>query len=143
KKRTLGASVAILREANTAFGVRSKVSKDNGASTYDPIDLPFPISISQLAAHSHKNGKRGLSLPHTDFVPKELPVRDLNFLDAVPPYDPQAAASIASQALREILTTIDQARVRYVGIVATDARDVVFLTSLLRTECPNVMVFTT
>jgi ABC-type multidrug transport system fused ATPase/permease subunit len=146
--------VAILREANTGFGAQSKFSqsefrrsklseRDNPYKVllgHDPIDLPFPISISQLAA---QGGKPAVVLPRTDFVEPKLPVRDLNHLDAVPPYDPESAASTAGHSLRAILTTIEQTRVRYVGIVATDARDVVFLTRLLRTQCPNVRVFTT
>jgi hypothetical protein len=149
KNKNLDEKVAILREANTGYGVQSshdevddKQLKDLGV-TRQLIDLPFPISISQLAAASQKDGKPGVVLPHTDYVGPKLPVRDQNQLDAVPPFDPETAAATAGQSLREIMTTIERARVRYVGIVATDARDVVFLAKFLRTNCPNVRVFTT
>jgi hypothetical protein len=127
--------VAILREANTAFGVRASSSHN------DAIDLPFPMSISQLQVEQARTAKA--VLPQTEFVEPKAPSRDMNQLDAIPPYDPETAASTAGQNLRAIMRTIDQARVRYVGIVATDTRDVVFLNRLLRKECPNVRVFTT
>lgn len=155
--------VAILRESNTGFGAlagmawkdtQDKTSPEGAAGKESVrytlplpegealLDLPFPISISQLPA-SLEVGKAGVSLPHTDFVEPRLPVRDRSRFDAVPAYDPEAAASTAGQTLRAIMTTIDRARVRYVGILASDTRDVVFLNRLLQKECPSVRVFTT
>ena len=138
--------VAILREANTGFGAQTaQYGKNTLFGDYlsdDVIDLPFPSSISQLAAEQDRNTKP--LLPHTDFVePKILQVPDATQLDAIPPYDPQAAAAMAGERLRAIMDTIERARVRYVGIVATDARDVVYLTRLLQKQCPNARVFTT
>ena len=138
--------VAILREANTGFGAQVKGNKEL-FDDYLPknervIDLPFPSSISQLAVEQERNSKP--LLPHTDFVEPKIPqLRDPTQLDAVPPYDLQAAAAMAGQRLRAILRTIERANVRYVGIIATDARDVVYLTRLLQKECPNTRVFTT
>jgi hypothetical protein len=160
-KEKIAHQVAILREANTGFGAqanqygRRQDGKKGGGDDSGPtdssvfdafiledvIDLPFPSSISQLAADQDHNTKP--LLPNTNFVEPKIPVRGLTQLDAVPPYDPQTAASTAGQRLRAILTTINGAGVRYVGIIATDARDVVFLTRLLQKECPNARVFTT
>jgi hypothetical protein len=145
--------VAMLREADTGFGIRVDPANQNkknrnGRAFNDfvaekPIDLPFPISVSQLQVEQERLGKSGVVLPHTEFVEPKLPVRDQTQLDAIPPYDPESAGSTAGQSLRMIMTTINREHVRYVGIVATDTRDVVFLNRLLRKECPNVRVFTT
>jgi hypothetical protein len=140
REKRIGDQIAILREANTGFGESAKSIPFDGYVTYPVIDLPFPSSISQLAVVQDQNAKP--LLPRTDFVEPKLPVRDLNQLDAVPPYDPDSAASTAGQRLRAIMTTITRARVRYVGIVSSDARDVVFLTRLLQKECPDARVFT-
>jgi hypothetical protein len=144
--------VAILRETNTGFGAQVALqsapdsTREKTRDRYVEghiIDLPFPMSISQLQVDVERTAKRGPVLPHTEFVEPRFPVRDLTQLDAIPPYDPESAAAFAGQGLRAICTTIQRARVRYVGIVATDSRDVVFLTRLLRQECPNVRVFST
>src|SRR5262249_14201196 len=109
--------VAILREANTAFGAQALQSgeqiglhtNDSSYLTQGVIDLPFPMSISQLAVEQEKGVKT--FLPQTGFVEPRLPVRDQTHLDAIPPYDPASAASTAGQSLRMILATIDRARV--------------------------------
>jgi hypothetical protein len=139
--------VAFLRETNTGFGTLaiSNQSSPSGLlkEVIDPpvLDMPFPMSISQLEVDQNQNLKP--ILPQTGFVEPRLPFRDLTQLDALPPYDPQTATATAGEGIREILERINRARVRYVGIVATDNRDVVFLTRLLRKSCPNVRVFTT
>ena len=53
-----------------------------------------------------------------------------------------AAATVAGEELRTIMAAINRARVRDVGILATDPRDVVFLNRVIRSQCPNVRVFT-
>lgn len=133
-----GERVAVLRESNTRYGALSR-------SVNNEIDLPFPISISQLQANLEKQRTPAplAGLPQTGFVEPRLLVHETPQLDGLAPYDPESAVALAGQSLRSILTTIDRARVRYVGIVATDVRDVVFLNKLLRRECPNVRVFTT
>lgn len=161
--RQVSERVAILVEANTVYGDSATRKFDDGKPqpkageqkpkpeqkqqlvpiTSQIMFLPFPMSISQLEVDQQRSEQPGVVLPHTDFVEPRLPVREETRYDALPPYDPQAAASLAGQSLRTILTTIDQERIRYVGIFATDARDVVFLNQLIRKQCPDVRVFTT
>jgi hypothetical protein len=45
--------------------------------------------------------------------------------------------------LTNILTTIAHEDIRYVGLLATDARDKLFLASVIREHCPDVRLFTT
>jgi hypothetical protein len=144
--------VAILRESNTPFGAEradaTKAEKESDVENYSPvpwpkegvIDLPFPLSISRLNVDVAGPGAR---LPPTEFVEPRLQVRDLPQVGLPEPYDPASATTTAGESLRSILTTIARARVRYVGIVATDSRDVVYLNRLIRQQCPHVRVFTT
>ena len=103
--------------------------------------LPFPMSISRLQVEQQARFKS--VLPQTDFIERRLPIRDTSDLDVIPPYDVDAAASISAQSLRTIFTTINQSKVSYVGIIATDSRDAVYLNRLLDIECSKVRVFTT
>jgi len=153
--------VAILQETNTVYGERSNVASQSHPNTdaqdcecpedsfqkyiaKPVIFLPFPMTISQLQIDLDRNSKPGVAIPQTGFVEPRLSDSSRNRrIDAIPPYDLRSAASAAGENLRVILTTIKRASVRYVGIVATDARDVVFLNKLLRQECPDVRVFTT
>ena len=134
--------VAILFETNTAFGYNfENLFKLDS----DTIYLPFPSSISQL---KESNGRAktpiGLSgLPPIDLKEPRLPRSDVAQVNGVYPYDRDAAAFAAAEGLRSITAAIGRAGVRYVGILATDARDVSFLTQRVRKDCPDVRVFTT
>jgi hypothetical protein len=45
--------------------------------------------------------------------------------------------------LENLLQTIQREHARYVGVVATDVEDLIFLVHEIRSNCPNVVVFTT
>jgi hypothetical protein len=45
--------------------------------------------------------------------------------------------------LENLLRTIHREHARYVGVVATDVEDLIFLVHEIRSNCPNVVVFTT
>jgi hypothetical protein len=140
------APVAFLRETNTEFGQSSLraaqvCAPGSKRTTGGALDLPFPMSISRLEADQARTDQP--VLPATGFTEPRFPVRDRPDFDTIPPYDAAAAASTAGECLRAILTTINDARVSYVGVVATDTRDVIYLNRWLRKECPRVRVFTT
>jgi len=102
------------------------------------------MSISQLNSDMAKTAPAlpWSGIAQTDFTEPRLPVRPGAQGNGIAPYDPESAATFAGQEFRSILNTISRAEVRYVGIVATDSRDVVFLDQIIRQECPNVRVFT-
>jgi hypothetical protein len=139
--RRLG-RIAMLRESDTGFGAR----RDERRSPLAVIDLPFPVSISQMKIDMEKafeeSDPKGLALKPEFALPKLAP-QEASFLDGVPLYDRPGTAAAGAQVLREILRVIDRERVRVVGITASDARDVVFLNKLLTRYCPNVTVFAT
>jgi len=144
--------VAMLRESNTVFGARTRdnaskksPSTDLTESTNNWIELSFPLSISHLELDLEKLGgkKSDDGLPRSDFVTPRLPLREGVQFDGIAPFDRESASATCGQALRSILTTIEREKVNYVGIVASDGRDTVFLNKLLRRHCPKVRVFAT
>ena len=134
--------VAILRETNTVFG-EQRAGQDSSRSYWKepPIDFPFPMSIHRLQSNADENAKNIVLLPQTGFTEPKL--SNENRLDMIAPFDTESAASTAGVSLRTILDTINRASVRYVGIVATDPRDVIFLNRWVRKSCLDVRVFTT
>ena len=139
--------LAWLRESNTVFGMDADRQKhDTQDNTSLPLDIPFPLSISQFELEFEALEARKGSpprLPSSDLIGPRLPIRAGPQLDGLAPYDREAAAVIAYQSLRAILTTIDREQIRFVGIQATDPRDIVFLNKLLTQYSPSVRVFTT
>lgn len=99
------------------------------------------MSIHRLQSNPDENSKNIVTLPQTGFVEPRLSSE--NRLDMIAPFDTESAAASAGVSLRIILETINRASVRYVGIVASDLRDVVFLNRWVRKSCPDVRVFTT
>src|SRR5262249_1876815 len=65
------------------------------------------------------------------------------YLDADPVMSPEVTAATVEQLLTNIMGTLSQEKIRYVGIVATDVRDTLFLTNRVREFCPDVQLFTT
>jgi hypothetical protein len=51
-------------------------------------------------------------------------------------------AAANGKVLEELLGSIERADLHYVGIVATDPRDVIFLAVSIRERCPGVQIFT-
>jgi hypothetical protein len=133
--------LAILRESNTAFGNASVGSIDGSA-----IDLPFPIAI----AHLKKNFDQWRQVvdaklktaEHNPLIPP-VPPRDDDVFDRVTERDPDTSAVVKAEQLADILAIIKRERIKIVGIQASDARDILFLSSLLYEYCPDVRTFTT
>src|SRR5262245_34731261 len=63
--------------------------------------------------------------------------------DVIPLMSPEITSSIAYLVLSHILSVINNEDVRYVGLLATDTRDKLFLAEQIRLYCPNVQLFTT
>jgi hypothetical protein len=60
--------------------------------------------------------------------------------DRLPALSPRMTIATDSLILSNILATIASEDIRYVGIVATDILDVIYLTRLIRENCPDVQV---
>ena len=143
--------VAILAE-DTSFGraLRSPSTLGNAASSSRAAEvmwLPFPLHISDLRTaygDLSATGKSGAgsipSLSHRD-VPLGEEVAG-SATDIVPSFSRDAAA-YEELVLANVLATLHREHIRYVGIIATDIRDAVFLVREIRENCPDTNPFVT
>ena len=134
--------VAFLSESDTAFGqnIQEKLAERGNV-----VVLRFPREISRLRnayAQGDGQGKAGTfqPLPSRPRLSLDLSDRgdngdaDVLFSAAQTPIDQEAV-------LRSIVTTIRQEKIRFVGIVATDIRDAIFLTEFVRSSFHDLRVF--
>jgi len=130
-------SMAILGE-NTAFGKGSNVGSEG-----DVLHLTFPLHISDL--RSAQKGSQGKTVSGPDLGRHDLDLPDeasQQRMDVIPTYSPRGA--IYDQlAMSNLLTEIRRENIRYVGIVAADVEDLIFLVQQIRAYCPDTIVFTT
>jgi hypothetical protein len=137
----LPGKVAILTESNTAFGKAFDDLKRDQLVT-----LRFPLHISRVKneytmAAKEKDKKTGLveddpllALSITD---------DPGATEGVPSQGGSTTTAVNGQVLSRILQTISREQCRYVGVIASDTRDKLFLIRLIREHCPDVCVFVT
>jgi len=133
--------LAILTEANTGFG--------KGISTLNKADvlmLRFPLHISRVKneytqAFKKKDEKDGLK--NSDPLVSSALEEQFQASEGVPSQGGGTTATINAQVLSNILATIAREQCRYVGVVASDARDKLFLIRLIREYCPDVRIFVT
>jgi hypothetical protein len=144
--------MAVLIEGSTAYGNRqveelSKPAKEESAC--DDIErtiLPYPAHISQLRAVSEKlrQSQRDGS-PEAQVSSKNLPLaeslEDAGTRRDLKTFSP-ASAVTAEQVMANLLFTISRERFDYVGIVATDTRDTMFLAQEVREHSPSTVLFT-
>jgi hypothetical protein len=168
-------NIAILTEANTSYGQKSKPQKEieNTAKSRrikgqlksepeeespclaertpdkEPLDvnilsLTFPLHISKLRGEVSKTrtakpdaGDSALSPSHETSLPLD---EGTNARDVIPLFSPLETAS-TELVLREILSAIHREPIRYIGLVATDVQDQIFLVRELRKHCPNAVIF--
>jgi hypothetical protein len=159
--------VALLTEGNTAYGSSLSKAITQGApspkrkpeapappecpshSIVMPVNnLPFPLHISRLRSESEKarrerqqssqqetpNPDSSRSLP--------LPTEDDsgNAVDSIPSVS-QLDISSSELMLSNLLSTISHEQFNYVGIAATDVRDVIFLAREIREHSPSTIIF--
>ena len=127
--------VAFLNESNTGFG-NAELQKD----TF--IDLRYPMHISRLSAVvREENRKRDERL---GLAPQGIRAGGADVVrDQVTVLGGNVTASLTDRIIGDAMAVIRRKEIRHVGIVATDSRDVVFLTHRLREECPNTRIFLT
>jgi hypothetical protein len=133
-------NVAVLQESNTAFGQSFKAPDQSW------VTIPFPLHISYTLEAISKDRSRqaearrlpapGLSLP----FPREA---SFPGTETSAPFDPAMTNALNDLVLGNILSTISRENIRYVGLLATDARDKLFLAAMIREHCPDVRLFTT
>ena len=147
-----GNGVALLTESNTAFGGDAgKSGKDaakapaaGGAGTWrEPFakakSFNFPMHIAQLRSDAPALAQPGALLSG--------PVIPLNMRETIPPSDlipalrPQLTSPVVGSTVDSILDAIRHEKLSAVGILATDDRDVLFLSREVKRASPDVQLF--
>jgi hypothetical protein len=147
--------VALLTEADTDYGQKflatEKQEEDQPGQTraHPPVVMiPFPSHISDL-----RNAVEGVEKAQApkaaveNPIPPDHPVLDLDLSDRdpagdlVPTFSPLTTYS-NDLMLSNLLGTIAREGIRYVGIVATDVKDKLFLAEEVRRLAPDVVLFT-
>jgi len=156
--------MAVLIEGGTAYGNRQEKGlrdetppqqedlrkkppqEDSACDDIEKTFLPYPAHISQLRAVSEKlrQSQRDAS-PEAQISSKNLPLaqslEDAGTRRDVKTFSP-ASAVTAEQVMANLLFTISRERFDYVGIVATDTRDTMFLAQEVREHSPSTVLFT-
>lgn len=133
--------VAILAESNTGFGKAfDDLKKDQ------VVTLRFPLHISRVKneytnAAKEKDKKAGIT--EDDPLLALSLADDQNQGEGVPSQGGSTTTATNGQVLARILQTISREQCRYVGVIASDTRDKLFLIRLIREHCPDVRVFVT
>ncbi len=134
--------VAILTESNTGFG---KSIAAVGATDEIAV-LRFPLHVSRLKSEYAQLFRKQ---DQQAGLPANATIAASGFEDAggvaegVPAQGGAATVAANNAVLENILSTISRERFRYVGVMATDTRDKLFLIRLIRELCPDVHVFVT
>ena len=132
-----GPPIVIVGE-ETTFGA--------GAAAFGPevTYISFPLHISDLRTASSLNPP--IATPLTSAVGiHNMPLRDeagQQEEDAVPAFSNRSKV-YDELVLRNLINTVRTRHARYVGIIATDVEDLIFLAQQVRANCPNVVLFTT
>ena len=143
--------IALLSEANTAYGRSFGPGTTNPASTVGEVEtgsykhraflyLHFPLHISNLRGAWEERPAIG-RLP-SPIKASNIPLSrqpDANTDYIVPPYSPRT--SVADEpALSTLLTQIHNEHIGYIGLSASDVEDRIFLPKQIRTYCPNAVL---
>lgn len=108
------------------------------------IEFPFPANIAQVRAaydearrkDSKSKDSLGAAQPRLSipFAATDAPA------DLVPPLTTDVTAPTAELILAQILSTIRNQHIKFVGISFTDPRDPLFIAAMIKEQCPNVQI---
>jgi len=149
--------IAKLVENGTVYGQAAapdgKTSGGNDSSNPNQDEcekattlIPYPLHISQLRAASEKiRQSQEESNPQPQASKKVLPLAD-SLTDAglrrdILPFS-RADSVTAEQVMAGLLDRVSNEHYQYVGIVATDIRDTMFLAQEVREHSPGSVLFT-
>ncbi len=123
----------------------SEQNQDKDSVDVNVLSLTFPLHISKLRNEVSKTrtsakpdvSDSALSPTHETSLPLN---EGSDARDVIPLFSPLETAS-TELILREILSAIHREPIRYIGLVATDVQDQIFLVRELRKHCPNAVIF--
>jgi hypothetical protein len=134
--------IAILTEGGTAYG--EYLGRNREKTRY--LILPFPLHISWLRKAS-ETAKQSREESASDLGVKPSAQASLYQEERADPREtiPSFSAANVSSAelvLSNLLSTISRGDYRYVGILATDVQDSIFLSQEVHAHCPGTVIFT-
>src|ERR1051326_2311827 len=136
--------VAILAESGSRYAsqIVDFVSKSQAGARI----LEYPMEISHLRnAYEDDPELSVLSSAKVSDQPRhglQIKLRDSHAAeDSMPTFSPELTPASQEAALSNILATISRERIQYVGIIASDVLDSIFLSHLLKQHCPDVRLF--
>jgi hypothetical protein len=146
-----GPQIALLSEASTASGQRARPGNRNenlpAACALPPVlYLTFPLHISRLRVEAAKIGltrAEAYKTPTAKAPDLALPMREAGSptsKDIVPLFSRLETVTM-DLTLDEALSEIHREGIRYVGVIATDVQDRIFLVREIREHCPNATIF--
>jgi hypothetical protein len=136
-RRIAPRQVALLVEANTAYG-QAKGLNETGFRT-----IPFPLHVERLRVEAHDRQDRPDTKGPLDAHPlTSIPVEEnRRAVDVIPPLSRLQAPTL-EPLMQSIFRLIVREKIRYVGVLASDVRDLLFLAREFRSHCPNTALFT-
>ncbi|MGO9454027.1 MAG: hypothetical protein ACLQDV_23700 [Candidatus Binataceae bacterium] len=133
--------LAILSEGDTAYG-QSSVAEQNKDPSRSPLQLTFPLHISQLRkqfeALSGSPAGAVQPLGHRNVA---LPDEADNNEDVIGDFSPRSS-TYSDLTLEGLFRTIKYEGIKFIYIVATDTEDLVFLAQQIRENVPNTVLMT-
>jgi hypothetical protein len=134
--------VVWLTESNTGFGQSSVLTLPQGIHCDRKTSLPGCAVVVPFPLHISRIRPEDTPAPPSRFKPLNLADENTP-TDQLPVLFPNTTGSYVEQLLASTLRWIRDSRAGYVGIIATDARDKMFLARAVRRDAPNVVLFTT
>jgi hypothetical protein len=140
---------ALLIESDTAYGQSASGSGEGVARAdrkrdRDPEIIFFPGGLSNVRTEWEKSNSQKSGAGPVE-VPKSTLSLDLKGfrrpMDLVPEFSSVSPQS-KDLVIANLLTAISRGGIRYVGILATDTRDKLFLAERIRKFAPDVVLFT-
>ncbi|HVO56402.1 MAG TPA: hypothetical protein VMT51_01775 [Dongiaceae bacterium] len=144
--------IALLSEGNTAYGAAIRSAHGSSANAQEDIEvvnLSFPLHVSRLRSELESLRKKNQQAKDADgsvtgpsSLTLPLPTEDDSeeAKDSIPPFS-QLEISASERIVSNLLATISQEKFHYVGIAATDVRDVIFLAREIREHSASAVIF--
>jgi hypothetical protein len=147
--------IAVVTEANTAYGRHftdqdpqdySYALKYDDPCSRDVLTLPFPLHIAELRGEAERARPARAQAPTGLLAParRNLPIglTEGRIDRSVVAWASDQEAATAELILSNLLATIAQEGIRYVGLFCTDVRDRIFLAREIQQRAPDVTLFT-
>jgi hypothetical protein len=144
--------IAWLTESGTGFGasavngIRAAAHFRDRRSSSDAeiVNFQFPVNIARVRA-AYQEERRKLQAAQPALGPDRyrvpIPLNDDGPVRDLPPMQtPNLTAPSAELVIGQILATIRNEGFEYVGISASDIRDPVFLTELIKEQVPDAQI---